>query len=270
MAIDGTKILDSDFAWDLYDDFFERFDAGAAASVIQTELTDEYEGEIQSELDREIFLTTLAECLWQVGRNVEDLSEEVQAILDAETTTALWDDLWPERKAQLRRFVTKLKKPKKTPVKPKKRRLPKNVLFEEGDYLVFTKQNGKKIPLIIWSLERRVGLGYVFVFPNLTRTDDAELIWNFLDTKSRLSNEELAVFFRESKRTKCVTVDHSVCKANRDRFEKFGSRPFDFRVWQGNSFGYCPTFECFEKYANEGGSRGLTQEELEFIRPSSE
>lgn len=82
MAIDGVKIVDSDFAWDIFDDFFERFDAGASPAALRRELIEEYEGEILSALDRELFLTTLAECLWSVGEPVVDLADQIQDMLD--------------------------------------------------------------------------------------------------------------------------------------------------------------------------------------------
>lgn len=265
MGIDGTKIVDSDFAWDIYDEFFELFDAGMSPPLIEARLTETYRGEILSELDREIFLSTLSECLWRVGHPTESHSEQLKAMIDAESTAALWEDLYPERKRVLKRFVAKLGKPRKTPLRPQKQRRPQRLLFEEGDYLVFCKKNGKKIPTIIWGIETRGGVCYVFVFPNLTRTNDINLIERFLDTTRPISNDDLAVFFSKNKRFKCVAVDHKACKPQKDRFRKFGARPFDDRIWQGSSFASCSTFECFEQYANEGGSRSLSPDELKLI-----
>jgi hypothetical protein len=265
MAIDGTKIIDSDLAWDIYDDFFERFDAGTDPALIKAELSEEYEGEILRNVDREIFLTTLVECLWSVGTSADDLSAEIQPIIDSEETAEFWEDLYPARKRVLKRFVAKLRKPKKTPIKPSKRRIPKIHLFQEGDYLVFTKRNGKPVPAIIWCVETRGGLSYVFVFPNLTRTEDAQLIQKLLDTNLPIADEELATFFSKSKRTKCVEVAHQAIKTQKSRFYKFGFRPFDHRIWQGSSFGFCETFECLEKYADQAGSRALLPQELDRI-----
>jgi hypothetical protein len=59
-----------------------------------------------------------------------------------------------------------------------------------------------------------------------------------------------------------VTFEHGVLKPRLGRFRKFGSRPFSFPPWRGSSFGYGVTFEDFERRADDGGSRGLTAEEL--------
>lgn len=81
MSVEGTKILENDFACDIHDDFFERYDGGAEPSALGVELLAEYEAEILSEADREILLSTLAECLWSVGRPVEELRAPLQALL---------------------------------------------------------------------------------------------------------------------------------------------------------------------------------------------
>ena len=132
MAIDGVKIVDSDFAWDIFDDFFERFDAGAAPAALRRELTEEYEEEILSTLDRELFLTTLAECLWSVGAPVGELADQIQDMLDRETTAAEWDDLYPERKKVLKRFLTRLNKPKTKPVTRKKKSCAEKTAVRSG------------------------------------------------------------------------------------------------------------------------------------------
>ncbi len=269
MGIDGTKIIDSDFAWDIHDDFFERFDRGTDPQIIKTELIEEYEGEILSLGDREIFLAALAECLWSVGQTVEDLSAQIRAMIELDSTAEFWGELYLKRKPILKRFVAKLRKPKKTPLVPKKKRNPKRRIFEEGDYLVFTKRNGKRVPAIIWCVDLIDGLWYVFVFPNLTRTNDSGLILKFLDTTQPISNQELATFFTKRHRARCVAVAHQAVKEEKARFHKFGSRPFDFRIWEGSSFGSCSTFACLETYADEGGSRAFSPSELAILGLSS-
>jgi len=264
MAIDGVKIVDSDFAWDIFDDFFERFDAGALPAALRRELTEEYEGEILSRLDREIFLTTLAECLWRVGEPVVELSDQIQDMLDREATAVEWEDLYPERKKVLKRFLTRLNKLKTKPVERKKNRSPKKLLFEEGDYLVFTKQNGKQVPVIMWGLERRGGLTYLFVCPNLSKTEDAALIRKLLDTSHPLTDLELTTFFHRDKHAKNTGIEHKTLKPNVERFRKFGNRKFS-DDWYGSPSMTAFDFDMFEKCINEGGSRALTPAELELI-----
>ncbi len=265
MAVDGVKILESDFALDVYDDFFERYDQSQSPSSIAAALRGEYATEILSTVDEEIFFTALAECLWTVGSSTDDLRPQIAVFVDSDTTADFWDDLYPARKAALKRFLRKIAKPKKTPVRPKKRRHPKKLPFAKGDYLAFEKRNGKRVPVIVWDIEKRGSLRYDFVFPNLSRTDDRQTITAFLQTSTVNVDDVLTIFFSKRRRVPVTTIEHTDVNNHLDRFHRFGNRPFRFPQWQGSSFGYCVTFKDFENTADSRGSRAFANWELQLI-----
>jgi hypothetical protein len=265
MAADGTGIIENDLAYDVHDAFFESYDGGKAPAAIHAAIVAEFEGELLCDGDREVFVAALAECLWTIGQPVADLAGQLEALLAADAGAAYWGELYLERKKTLTRFLRKIRTAKRTPVKPKKTRLPKKLLFEQGDYLAFSKKNGKVVPVIVWYVEKRAPLRYDFVFPNLSKASDPDLIARLLDTGAPLTDDELSVVFTKGKRPKAVTIEHTAVKAQTSRFRKFGNRPFHFPTWQVGWSGYCIKFEDFEQYADEGGSRALTAEELRMI-----
>lgn len=265
MAIDGPKIIDSDLAADIEEEFFERFDAGMTPAAIETELNGEYAAETLSTVDREILLTTLAECLWSVGTPTDHLAEQLQEMLDRQATAEFWQEMYAERERVLRRFLKKLQTPKKKPLQPRKRRSPRRHLFADGDYLIFTKRNAKRVLVIMWGAERIGGLTYAFVLPNLTRTNDADLLRRLLITDESITDAELATFFSKNMTVKSIGIEHRLLKPHAARFQRIGNRPMSTNVWRGSSFGSCVRFEDLERYIDEGGSRGLTFEELKLI-----
>jgi hypothetical protein len=262
MAADGVGILENDLALDVHDEFFARFDAKEEPDAIVAVLG---EMELFSDGEREIHAAALAECLWSIGHPVEELRARLKQMIDGESGAAYWGELYPARKTALLRLLKKLARPTTKPAARKTRRSPKRRLFEEGDYLVFTKKNGRPIVAIVWIVEPRPPLRYDFVFPNLFRSPDTAKL---LDTSAEITDLELGVFLGRGLRPKVTTIEHSVVKTHMPRFRRFGNRPFRFPTWQVGTCGYCVTFADFEKAADESGSRPLNAEELKAIEKS--
>ncbi|MBN9520157.1 hypothetical protein J0H58_16785 [bacterium] len=265
MSADGTGILANDLACDVHDDFFELYDGGADPTAAEAEILTRFAGEILSGGNREVVLAALAECLWSVGHPVEELRTRLATLVAADAGAEHWGDLYPARKRVLVRFLAKLAAPKPAPVGRKKARVPKKRLFEAGDYLAFVKRSGRVVPVIVWWVEARPPLRYDFVFPNMSRPAGPDLVARLLDTTALLTDDELGVFLGKGQRPKVVTLEHVAARPYVGRFRRFGSRPFRFPAWQCGACGYCANFEGFEQYADEGGSRGLTPDELAAI-----
>ena len=265
MAFDGVKILDNDLACDVHDAFFEAYDGGADPAAIRAALVERYDGELNTAIDGEVFATAMAECLWSVGRPVDDLAAEVREGLAAESTRAFWGDLYDQRRRVLDRFLAKLAKPKPAPLPRKKTRVPKHVLFEAGDWLLFEKRSGRLVPAVVWAVEPRGRFRYDFVFPNLSRPADPALVLRVLRGGPGVTDDEVATFFSPNKRARVTTIEHTAIRAHAGRFRKVGHRPFVFPTWQGSGFGYAVTFADFERAADDAGSRALTPEEVKAL-----
>lgn len=262
MSFDSVKILDNDFASDICTDFFERFDSGQSPQIIQDHLMEEYGREVLEELDREVLLTALADCAWQVGLPVDDLRRQIESHFATESTSGFWSELYAARKREITAFLRKLQKPKTSPDKPRKNRLPKRIPFDEGDYLLFQRKNGKQVLVVVASVETKGKLKYVFVFPNLSRSSDFELTKRLLDTTQAVSDDELGVFFGKNHRFRVCIFDHVTIKDHLQRLPKFGNRKFNWSIWQCGACGYGVTFADFERCIDDSGSRGLMPEEL--------
>ena len=265
MAAEGTGIMDHDLACDVHDNFFTLFDSGTEPTTIEHTLLTQYEGEILSDGDREVFLAALIECLWSVGHPVEGLKDRLATMVATDAGASYWGSLYPVRRRALNRLLGKVTTPKPTPITRKKTRVPKKRLFEEGDYLAFTKTNGRVVPVIVWIVESRHPLRYDFVFPNLARPASPELVRRFFDGKVDLTDDELGVFLGKGRRPKVVTLEHTAARPHIGRFHRFARRPFRFPAWQCGTCGYCVTFADFERSVDEGGSRAMTPEELTMI-----
>lgn len=263
MAADGPGVLESDLALDLHDAFFELYDGGAEPDASGAVLLAQHAGADRCE--GEIALAALLQCLWEVGADARELRARLEAILAAGVSEDYWGPLRAGRERALRRLLAKTATPKAIPAPRKKGRSPKKVAFEAGDYLAFTKANGRVVPVIVWLVERRSPLRYDFVFPNLGRSADPALLARLLDTRQEAGDDELAVFLSPARRPRVFTLEHTAIKPHLSRFRVFGSRPFAFPAWQCGTSGYGVTFADFERRADEAGCRAFTPAELDLV-----
>lgn len=141
-------------------------------------------------------------------------------------------------------------------------------MFAGGDYLLFTKANGKAVPVIVWVVERRRPLRYDFVFPSLGKATDPDAVRRILDTREPVTDDELAAVLSKGKRPRVFTLEDAAIRGHLHRLQRFGNRPFNFPAWQCGACGYGVTFADFERNANESGSRALAADELAVLAAS--
>ena len=60
MSIDGTGIIDSDLAHDVYDEILDRYDAGVEPDDIRARISSSYVLDRLNDLDRELWLAASA------------------------------------------------------------------------------------------------------------------------------------------------------------------------------------------------------------------
>ena len=66
MAIDGVKTIDSDDAYDIYNDIVERYKDGIDVELIKKDWLNEERNFCTDELYTEIYWTALAYALWKM------------------------------------------------------------------------------------------------------------------------------------------------------------------------------------------------------------
>lgn len=145
MAIDGVKIIDSDSAYDIYNDITERYkNREEVAKIIQDWL-----GEAQNfcidPLHTEIYWTALAYSLWKIGHLPNDIQQKALTIIE-KGATEQWLKIDVKAQKQRQKALDKLAeqiqsdnpKPLKQP-KPTNKKTP---YFQLGDVLAIELPQG--------------------------------------------------------------------------------------------------------------------------------
>ncbi|MEQ1921324.1 MAG: hypothetical protein ABL952_02335 [Pyrinomonadaceae bacterium] len=146
MAIDGTKIIDSDLGHDIYNEFMDQYDAGVEFVDIRKKV-DAWRGDVLGEEEFEIFITVYAQALWEVGELDKETLSEVREAISKRAGYRMWLEEGGLEDAQSRervlsRFLIKISTPKKANRKRKKYKLPAKHLLEDNDVVSLRMPDG--------------------------------------------------------------------------------------------------------------------------------
>ncbi|MBS5881920.1 MAG: hypothetical protein KIC55_05890, partial [Lachnoanaerobaculum sp.] len=92
MAIDGVKIIDSDDAYDIYNDIVERYKDGIDVELIKKDWLNEESNFCTDELYTEIYWTSLAYALWKIGHLDENIKNKALEII-SKGASKLWNEI---------------------------------------------------------------------------------------------------------------------------------------------------------------------------------
>lgn len=145
MAIDGTKIIDSDIAHDIYNEFMDLYDADVDIVEIKNKI-ETRRNDIFDEAEFEIFITAYALALWETGNLTAEILFETRKTVADGTGVKMWFEESGEadakrRERELERFLRKISTPKDKPRKRKKYKKITNFLFEIDDIVTFQLQD---------------------------------------------------------------------------------------------------------------------------------
>ena len=130
MAIDGTGIIDSDLAHDIYNEFMDLYDAGLFIDEIRKRIY-QFKDELSDNLELEIFYSVLCHALWEIGELLETDYKELENYYENEQGLNEWKKLgsgiYSERKKTLQSQLKKLSKPRSKPRNRKKYRKMKKI-----------------------------------------------------------------------------------------------------------------------------------------------
>ncbi len=101
MAIDGVKIIDSDLANDVYNEFMDLYDANMDFSEIKSKIDLWRNAELDA-IDFEIFISAYALALWETGFLTNDVIDEVNQVLIEGQSLKMWTELTSEVESQAR------------------------------------------------------------------------------------------------------------------------------------------------------------------------
>ena len=167
MATDGVKIVDGDFAHDLYSEFMELYDAGKPIDEIKAAI--ETQRDPDDGFEQEIFITVYALALWQVGELTPEILQEVKQAIERGAGAEVWAEEIDEKEANKRRrelekFWLKINQPNPKPRKRKFYKVITNFVFDENEVLVFQIPDGNYCATILVEIFQHQGrCHYYFV-----------------------------------------------------------------------------------------------------------
>lgn len=161
MAIDGTKIIDSDLANDVYNEFMDLYDADVDLNEIKSRI-ELWRKEVVDEVEFEIFITAYGYALWEVGYITNELIEEIKDTIAKGASVKMFqseldNELSKKREKELRKFIEKITHPKGNPRKRKKYKKITNLLIEIDSVLSFQMDDGSYRSIILFNIEQYRG-----------------------------------------------------------------------------------------------------------------
>jgi len=270
MATDGVKIIDGDTAHDTYWGIMDLYDSGADFDIINKEFP-LIQAEYFEEFDNEIYVTSCALALWEMGQMTDDKLTFIKSIIDKGACVKEWTENNEKegkaRQKELDKFWKKISQTNSKVRARKKFRKITNFYFQPDDLLTFQLKDGKYRAVICASIDQYRGqCNYILVpttynankKPTVEDLKDKEIlgrqigsgydqettremqpgidrIWNLSDRHSNF-------FFGVIQ----LAVDHKDFIKFKDKFEKVGTLKIVEGLKKMGSFGYEEDFERFE------------------------
>lgn len=271
MAIDGVKIIDGDTAHDTYWGIMDLYDSGADFDTINKEFP-LIQADYFDDFDNEIYVTSCALALWEMGQLTDDKLVYVKSIIDKGACVKEWTENNEKdgkaRQKELDKFWKKISQTNTKVRARKKYRKITNFYFQPDDLLTFQLKDGNYRAVICATIDqyrgqcnyilvpttynssnkptvddlkdkevlgRRIGSGYDQQ-TTIEQQPGIERIW-------KLAGGNCNFFFGVVK----LAVDHKDFINFKDKFERVGTLKIVEGLKQTGSFGYEENFERFEE-----------------------
>ena len=160
MAINGTGVMDSDLAHDIYGEFMDLYDSEYPVADIRSRL-EQWNPELCDDIEREIYLSVTCQALWEIGELTDEDCRRFQSFMENESAFQLWKELdekaCRQRRKVLVRQLAKLATPRAKSRKRKKHYTITKLLFEVGDCLSYEHPNGDFYGLIVREISQYRG-----------------------------------------------------------------------------------------------------------------
>lgn len=147
MGTSETEISFNDAFADVYDEFFELYNAGLEVTEISKKLFASNQEIINDPIESNNFWFALAKAKWECKQLDKELYEKVKTIIETGTDLNIWRQLdssdkdIENRKEALEKFLLKISTERKRS-KPRKKKAIRQPLYEKGDCLIFHFENG--------------------------------------------------------------------------------------------------------------------------------
>jgi hypothetical protein len=161
MAIDGVKIIDSDLAHDVYNEFMDLYDANVEIDKIKEKI-ETWRSEVVDDVELEIFITSYALALWETGNLTEEIYDEVTNNVSKGAGPKMFLEEMNEKESKARqkeldKLITKIGNPKAKPRKRKTYKKVTNFLFEIDSLVTFKMPDDTYRAAIMFSIDQYRG-----------------------------------------------------------------------------------------------------------------
>jgi len=142
MATDGVKILDSDIANDTYTTIIGLFESGLDKETLLGQFPFKmHDYGFETDYYHELFVTSYALALWEIGWLDENVLTEVQKVISKGASVGVWKEecgisFAKKRQTILNAFEAKITRQNPKPRKRKKYKQSEIAIFEKGDLIV--------------------------------------------------------------------------------------------------------------------------------------
>lgn len=271
MATDGVKIIDGDTAHDTYWGIMDLYDSGADFKTINKEFplnqTDYFD-----EFDNEIYVTSNALALWELGKLTNQKLSFVKKIIAKGACVKEWaENNEKDSKARqkvLDRFINKISQPNLKIRARKKYRKISNLYFQQDDLISFKLKDGNYRAVVCCTIEQRRGQCNYLLVPttyNSSTKPTAENLKNYellgreigsgYNQTTTLDMQEGIEKIWKLKGGNCnfffgitqIAVDHKDFINFKVEFEKVGTLKIIKGLKKTGSFGYAEEYERFEE-----------------------
>lgn len=187
MAVDGVKIIDSDWAHDIYSTFMDRYDAGIPVQDIQKEIEKLGETSVD-DFEYEIYFTTYCLALWETGHLDKIKFDKLVAVINKQACADYYKAEFDEQtsKARLKetgKLVSKLSKQNIRVRKRKKNKLITKFHYQPGDVLAFKgSDNLYHFTYLLFTTQHRGECVYQFI-PIIHKSENLPQLAEILDSK---------------------------------------------------------------------------------------
>lgn len=271
MATNGVKIIDGDTANDTYWGIMDLYDGGADFETINQKYP-LIQADYFDDFDNEIYVTSCALALWEMGQMTEEKLIYVKSIIDKRACVKVWTDECDikegkARQKELDKFWNKISRENTKIRARKKYRKVTNLYFQADDLLTFQIKDGSYCAVICASIHQYRGqCDYKLVpttyhskkKPTVNDLKNHEILgreigsgYHQLTTQEyqpgiervwALSGGNCNFFFG----VVTLAVDHKKVTNFKEKFEKIGTLKIIEGLKRSASFNYEPDFEGFE------------------------
>ena len=145
MSVDGSGIIESDLAHDVYSEILDLYDSGVSVEDIYQRIST-FETGLVDDMELEIYLAASTKALWEIGLLDEARHSRLSRLFACGASLALWsrdseNSLAEERRTVLQRLLRQTSSPRKIPRARKKYSKVKRKLFAVGDCIQLQAEN---------------------------------------------------------------------------------------------------------------------------------